>query len=266
MYRAYVLNLAPAHQRLSDMESRLTAAGLPYERIEAVDGRRLTLPIPEFDERRHRLMTGRRPIPAEIGCYLSHLKAVDAFLATDDTHALILEDDARFDAGLPSVIEAALAWSTAWDVLRLSTVGRDRVVPVIPLGGGSALGVNFTRTKGAAAYMLNRRAARGFARFLRPMRLAYDIAFDLEYLHGLAALAVTPYPVDQRGPDPSQIQIGIQGYKLPPWRYLTVFPFRAAVELARIAMRTTLCARTAARRLTGPPLPPPAAAGCTRRS
>jgi len=266
MYRAYVLNLATARDRLSDMESRLAAAGLSYERIDAVDGRRLTLPIPEFDERRHRLMTGRRPIPAEIGCYLSHLKAIDAFLATGDSHALILEDDARFDAGLASVIEAALAWSPAWDVLRLSTVGRDRVVPVIPLGHGSSLGVNLTRTKGAAAYMLNRRAALAFARFLRPMRLAYDIAFDLEYLHGLTALAVTPYPVDQRGPAPTQIQIGIQNYKLPAWRYLTVFPFRAAVEVARVVMRIAALVRTAARRLSGPLLPTRDAAACTRRS
>jgi glycosyl transferase family 25 len=253
MYRAYVINLARARDRWDSVVTRLAAAGIAYERIDAVDGRALELPIPEFDEPRHRLMTGRLPIPAEIGCYLSHLKAVDAFLATDDTHALILEDDAAFDATLASVIDAALVWSAAWDVLRLSTVGRDRVVPVIPLGDGAALGVNFTRTKGAAAYMLSRRAARSFARFLRPMRLAYDIAFDLEYLHGLTALAVTPYPVDQSGPAPTQIQIDINDYKLPAWRYLTVFPFRAAVEMARLVMRTVVLATTAARRLAGPP-------------
>lgn len=244
-YHSYVINLPHARERREKIEARLRSAGLEFTRIVGVNGRELTLPIPEFDELRHRLMTGRRPIPAEIGCYLSHIQAIDAFLASDAgrTHALIFEDDAVFGDDLPAIVDAALAHADSWDVLRLSTVGRDRVVRAVPLGSGSFLGVNLTRCKGAAAYMVNRKAAQTFRRRLVPMRLAWDIAFDLEYLWGLRALAVTPFPVvpDERAV--TQIQNDINSFKLPRTRYLTVFPFRAAVESVRFVMRALVYLR-----------------------
>ena len=249
-YHSYVINLPSACDRWEAIEARLRMAGLASTRIEGINGRELRLPIPEFDEFRHRLMTGRQPIPAEIGCYLSHIKAIDAFLASDAscTHALIFEDDATFGEELPAIIDASLQYADRWDVLRLSTVGRDRVVRAIPVHGDSCLGVNLTRCKGAAGYMVNRTAAMTFRRRLVPMRLAWDIAFDLEYLWGLKALAVTPFPVvpDERAP--TQIQNDINSFKLAGTRYLTVFPFRAAVESARFVMRSLLYVRTVARR------------------
>ena len=249
-YHSYVINLPTARDRWDKIEARLRAAGLAYTRIVGINGRELQLPVPEFDELRHRLMTGRRPIPAEIGCYLSHIKAIDAFLASDAscTHALIFEDDAIFGAEFPTIIDAALKHADSWDILRLSTVGRDRVVRAMPLVGNSFLGVNLTRCKGAAGYMLNRKAAATFRRRLVPMRLAWDIAFDLEYLQGLKALAVTPFPVVPDDRAPTQIQNDINSFKLPSTRYLTVFPYRAAVESARVLMRSLLYARTVARR------------------
>lgn len=245
-YHSYVINLPSARERWEKIEARLRSVGLHHTRVEGVNGRALTLPIPEFDEVRHRLMTGRRPIPAEIGCYLSHIKAIDAFLASDATrtHALIFEDDAIFGEDLPAILDAALEHADAWDMLRLSTVGRDRVVRAIPLSCGSFLGVNLTRCKGAAAYMINRKAARTFRSRLVPMRLAWDIAFDLEYLWGLKALAVTPFPVVPDEAAPTQIQNNINSFKLSGTRYLTVFPFRAAVESARFVMRAMLYVRT----------------------
>lgn len=248
-WQAYVINLASAVDRWRDMQARLHEAGVPFERIDAVRGRDLPQPYPDFDEPGHRRRTGRRPIPAEIGCYLSHLKAIDAFLETGHSHGLVLEDDAIFAPGFVAIVAAALARADAWDVLRLQTVNRDRVVRVWALDSRYSLGVNLTRSKGAAAYMLSRRAAEVFRRRLRPMRLAYDIAFDLEYLWGLRAVAITPYPVTADETAPTQIQLNINASKEGAGRYLTVFPFRAAVETARVACRLPLLARL---RLRGP--------------
>jgi glycosyl transferase family 25 len=242
-WQAYLINLASAEDRLRNMQARLRVAGIPYERIEAIRGRDLPEPYPNFDEPGHRKRTGRRPIPAEIGCYLSHLEAIDAFLATDHPHGLILEDDAVFAPDFVAVVEAALEHAGSWDVLRLQTVNRNRVVPARALGHGYALGVNLTRSKGAAAYMLSRRAAEVFRRRLRPMQMAYDIAFDIEYFWGLRAVAITPYPVTADADAPTQIQVNINAYKAGLHRYLTVFPFRAAVETARVACRLPLLAR-----------------------
>ncbi|MFM7107705.1 MAG: glycosyltransferase family 25 protein [Planctomycetaceae bacterium] len=258
-WQAYVVNLASADARWRAVLGRLVAAGIPFERIEAVRGRDLPVPYADFDEAWHRRLTGRRPVPAEIGCYLSHVKAIEAFLRTDHAHGLFLEDDAVFTPRLVGTIEAALRRAAAWDVLRLQTVNRDRVIRAVALGGGEFLGVNLTRSKGSAAYMLNRRAAETFLRRLLPMRLAWDIAFDLEYLWGLRAVAVTPYPVVADAEAPTQIQIGIHSCKYGPARYLTVFPFRAAVEAARVTCRSLLLARLLLRPPAGPAADPAAA-------
>jgi len=250
-WQAYVINLAAAQHRWQSMQSRLATAGIPYIRVEAIRGVDLSEPYTDFDEVGHRRRTGRRPIPPEIGCYLSHLKAIDAFLESGQTHGLIVEDDAIFAPEFMATVEAALAKSDAWDVLRLQTVNRNRVIPACPIDPNHSLGVNLTRSKGAAAYMLNRRAAEAFRRRLRPMRLAYDIAFDLEYLWGLRAVAITPYPVKADTAAPTQIQMNINAYKEGAARYLTVFPFRAAVETARVACRLRLLASLLRRGRTG---------------
>jgi len=241
-WQAYVINLPSAVDRWRCMQVKLEEAGVPFTRIEAILGRGLPQPYPEFDEVGHRRRTGRRPIPAEIGCYLSHLKAIDSLLESGQTHGLILEDDAVFAPGFRAIIDAALAQADAWDVLRLQTVNRDRVIPAFPIDARHALGVSLTRSKGAAAYVLSRKAAEVFRRRLRPMRLAYDIAFDVEYLWGLRAVAVTPHPITADETAPTQIQTNINSYKGGASRYLTVFPFRAAMEMARLTCRMPLLA------------------------
>lgn len=242
-WQAYVINLASAQRRWSSMQSRLDAAAIAYERVDAIRGKDLPLPFPDFDEVWHRRMTGRRPIPAEIGCYLSHIKAIEMFFQTEHTHGLFLEDDAVFSGKLGTVVEEALQYESLWDVLRLSTVNSDRVIPLIRLNASSRLGVSPLRSKGAAAYMLNRRAAAKFCQKLLPMRMAYDIAFDLEFLWGLRAMAVTPYPVVPDAAAPTQIQVAINSYKYGPGRYLTVFPVRVALETSRLFCRLGLIGR-----------------------
>ncbi len=243
----YVINLPTAKERWRITQQRLQAVHLPYTRIEAVNGRALALPIAEFDEVGHRRCAGRRPILPEIGCYLSHLVALQAFLASNHELGLILEDDAKFDDGLPQAIRDAVCYREWWDILRLSSVNRDRYLRLLPLTGGRHLGISLTRSKGTAAYVVNRKAAQVLVRRLVPMRLAYDLAVDLEFFHGLRAFAVTPFPVRQDRQFETQIQSEILSHKLPATRYFTVFPFRAYVETARFLRRIGLVLTTRAR-------------------
>jgi glycosyl transferase, family 25 len=236
-WATFLINLDRATERYAFIERQLRNLGITFTRISAIDGNALTLPIPEVSEWSHKLLHGRYISPSEVGCYLSHIKAIDLFLATNLDYCLILEDDAVLDKDLKAIINAAIAYHDDWDILRLSTVntGRHFIVRKIKNRG---LGVCFTREKGAAGYVLNRRAARRFRRWLLPMRLAYDIAFDLEYFLGLKALAVKPLPISQRTEFATQIQTSIR--KLPAWRYLTVFPFRTILEVSRVVCRISL--------------------------
>lgn len=233
----FLINMDGAEERLAAMRHKLDQAGLPFQRIAGVNGKALDFPIPEFSERSYRLLHGRRTSPAEIGCYLSHIACARAFLDSEADLALILEDDVSFEPDFLDVLDRAASQRDLWNVLRLSTVNRGRKYPVRDLGGGRALAIALTREKGAGAYVVDRRAARWFVDDLMPMRLAFDIAFDLEYLAGLRACFVEPLPASQLSDHPTQIQSTRLDYKLSRWRYLTVLPYRAWLELSRLACR-----------------------------
>jgi glycosyl transferase, family 25 len=234
----YLINMDRATQRLAAMQSNLAAAGLHAERVPAVDGSTLSFPIAEFSERSYRLLHGRRTSPAEVGCYLSHVNCVRRFLDSDADLALILEDDVSFHDGFLDSLDRAATLTDEWDLLRLTTVNSGRKFAVRDLGNQHALAICLSREKGAGAYVINRRAAQWICTQLMPMRLAYDIAFDLEYLAGLKAAFVEPLIASQASEHETQIQHTIRQVKLPAWRYFTVMPYRTYLELRRVWARS----------------------------
>lgn len=234
----YLINMANAHQRLAAMTSRMRAIGLEAERFEAVDGRRLDFPIPEFSPLSYAILHGRRTCPAEVGCYLSHVECARKLLAGDADAALILEDDVLFDPDFVEAIDGAATQSDSWDILRLTTVNAGRKFAFRQITPTRKLAISLTREKGAGAYIINRRAAEWILTDLMPMRLAYDIAFDLEYISNLKSAFVYPICATQDAEIISQIQEDILSYRLPLWRYLTVLPYRTYLEVTRFVFRS----------------------------
>lgn len=124
-----------------------------------------------------------------------------------------------------------------WDLLRLTTVSNGRKFPFRKLVGGRSLAIALTREKGSGAYLVNRRAGKWISKLI-PMRLAYDIAFDTEYLAGLKAAFIYPLCATQDADGESQIQNNLRIYRLPRWRYFTVLPYRTFLETSRFLMRS----------------------------
>ena len=48
-----------------------------------------------------------RANPRELACYLSHLKAIETFLGTEERHAVIAEDDIVLRPDFDKVLAAA---------------------------------------------------------------------------------------------------------------------------------------------------------------
>ncbi|MGA7323464.1 MAG: glycosyltransferase family 25 protein [Rhodomicrobium sp.] len=84
-----VINLDRSTDRLRDITQKLNGMNLAFERIAAVDGKDLT----EQQKRAvYRKRLWRRELTSgEIGCYLSHLKAIRYMLAKQMDRAIILE-------------------------------------------------------------------------------------------------------------------------------------------------------------------------------
>jgi glycosyl transferase family 25 len=198
----FLINLDRSTERLATMQARLARLGLAYQRIAGVDGAQLS------EEAFLRHTTENRyykPIRrGEVGCYLSHLKAMEAFLASSARYALILEDDCVLHPDSNLVLRAAIELRDAtpdpllqWDVLKLNR-GRRRQVDLAPLAGGHRLveyGLSVPITTAAALW--TRAAAEAFQRAYRGASRPIDCDLQHPWEYGFSILSVHPPLVEQ---------------------------------------------------------------------
>ena len=242
--RAFILNLDTATDRWKAITDRLTRTKIEAVRVPAIHGAALSLPMPEFDERRFHLLHGRATNPREIGCYLSHVAAMRAFLETDEAHGLICEDDIVPGENFEEVLAGALGYARHWNVLRVTGLGEGVPWRVRALGGGYDLCISLGRVKGAGAYVVDRVAARAFVDGLLPMWLPFDHAVDREWRFGLRAAYVLPFPCSQTEAGfRSSIQTGKTGKTASRRRWLTTYPYQAVNEITRWLYRGANYAR-----------------------
>jgi glycosyl transferase family 25 len=103
----YVLNLDRHEERLAAVKARLDAQGVEWIRFSAIDAN--TIDPHALDQMVARSgPIPRMPVTAR-ACTAGHIQIVKAFLETDATHALVLEDDAvfspHFARDLPKIVE-----------------------------------------------------------------------------------------------------------------------------------------------------------------
>jgi glycosyl transferase, family 25 len=238
--RAYVINLDSARDRWSSVERAFAGTRFNLCRISGVDGKTLRFPIEEYSEGFYRWFHGRPTNPGHVGCYLSHIKALKAFLAAEDQHALICEDDLTLRPDFETVLEAALRYARHWNILRLTGLSRGRPAKVTSLFGDYSLCVGFGRLKGTGAYVLDRKAARALVTGLLPMRLPIDHALDREWFYGLRALYILPFPASQlESGFRSSIQVG-KSLKLSVLRRsVATYPYQVFNEATRWLFRAS---------------------------
>lgn len=194
----WVINLDRAPDRLARIQTQMAALGLPFTRLPAVDARRLQpAQQAQLDDAAYRQRHGMVPVAGELGCYLSHVAVLQAFLHSPAQAALVLEDDVLLQPSLPVVLQGLLARPRAWDMVKLSAVHSGTPVAVAAVCPGHRLNVMLSRCTGSSAYLVNRRAAQAYLRHpggLLPMALPYDHVFDQGWRFGLKVRLVTPTP------------------------------------------------------------------------
>lgn len=103
--KVIVINLARATDRRRFMEQQSQTLGLAFDFLEATDGKTLT------EQDRVLIDHGKRksisPYPLtdnELGCWLSHRRAMQALLDSDEPMGAILEDDAALAPDFPRML------------------------------------------------------------------------------------------------------------------------------------------------------------------
>lgn len=231
----WVINLDRAPQRLQRISRQLDDAALAWTRIAAVDGRALTAEQrAALDADTYRRRHGMEPAPGELGCYLSHVAAMRAFLGSPHAFAVILEDDALLTPALPAVLQGLVANPGRWDMVKLSGVHSGTPQRVLEIAPGHWLAVMLTRCTGSSAYLVNRRAAESYLRGLLPMSLPYDHVFDQGWTFGLQVRAVTPLPCLHDESIATTIATGGATRKFARHRRLGAYAYRLGNEWRRL--------------------------------
>jgi glycosyl transferase, family 25 len=115
----WVINLKRSVERRAYITRHLDNLGLPYELIEAVDGRALSpqeLAVSSGSREARRLIK-RELTPGDVGCSLSHLALYRKQLDEGLNEVVILEDDAVVDPALPEILNVREFLPPDWELV-----------------------------------------------------------------------------------------------------------------------------------------------------
>lgn len=234
--KAYIINLPHAHKHRMHMEQTLNNFKINYEFIEAIYGKDIDVPNSMYDEKAYRLLHGKLTNKSEIGCYFSHIKALETFIRSEHSHALIFEDDLILDKSFDEILLKAMNYSEQFDILRLSSLHNGYPVKLTNILNNFNLCHYLCYCGGAGAYLLNRKAAKILIEKIIPMYLPFDHAFDREWLLNLRIMYIHPSPIKQNIFENSQIKATSE-YKLKRLNRISTLLFRAYNELSRVLFR-----------------------------
>lgn len=183
--KIFVLNLERAVDRRVLMEQRLAELGLEAEFLSAVEGARVD---------RRRLPAGSEPrlSHGELGCYLSHKRSWEIVVERGLDHAVVLEDDVVLSPELPRVIAQLAGLDLAFDMVRLSSLGPVRGIPVARLDGARSVILPNKNPSGAQGYLVSQAGARRLLARLAVPRRPVDDEFDLYWKYELCVPVVFP--------------------------------------------------------------------------
>lgn len=140
----YLINLDSSTDRLAQASAELKKHNIKFERISAVDGRQLD--VQKFDgynSARSNTYTGRDLIGAEIGCYLSHKKALETFVASEHEFVLILEDDLDIIDNFNEILDQTLQYleinTLDWAVINIAANKKKLAKPITEISNHELL-------------------------------------------------------------------------------------------------------------------------------
>jgi glycosyl transferase, family 25 len=186
--RILLINLARAVDRRIRMERQFAALGLAFERLEAIDGRQLTAQDRALvDDNRRRRITRYPLSDNEIGCWLSHRRALQDVAASGDGMAAIVEDDAELSPDFPRVLEAIGRGAPDFDFIFLHRNMKkgETFVPSRPLLADLRLGRVGPAHMRATGYVVSAAGARRFLAYAPRAAHAVDKEIHRYWANGL---------------------------------------------------------------------------------
>ena len=235
----FLINLDRSPERLALATENFSKVGIPFQRITGFDASKEDVSLCQIDQAAFTRIHGKKIIrKGEIGCYQSHLRAIQEFIATDKDFAIILEDDALPHAHTVNSIKQLIAWQSNWDIVPLFHFHSGGPI-TLKHSDNLKLTVHLAHISSSAAYMINRRAAQVLIKHMAVQRACVDHALFENWAHGLRLRGILPMAMQLSAQaNISTINAENSG-KLAIWRRLPTFLARihVAVRLFFFALK-----------------------------
>jgi GR25 family glycosyltransferase involved in LPS biosynthesis len=172
IYKCFIINLDWQHDRLHHSIEECDKIGIWAERIDAVKGRDMNKFTHLCKESTYKMKKN------EIGCYLSHVKAIQQVAdCPDGSNCLIVEDDISFRDNFTSIMRMVKQYTKQidWDVIFLGSSPYDvnqleEILPNLYITGLST---------GTWAYMINPVSARYILSKIFPIMYPIDLVLTV---------------------------------------------------------------------------------------
>lgn len=219
MYRilTVVLNLDRSHDRLKSVTSNCAEQGIEFTRLSAVDGGQISdLSEVGYDRELTLKYLGRELSHGEVGCYLSHLKAISTFLLSDADYMLVLEDDVEFaQPNVTQCLHNAIALSASGGLggIGVANVGLAPTKLASEIGGigGNTLVAAHYFPVTTTAILWGREAAQDFQNNCSKLIYPVDIALQLWAIHRKCGFGIIPAPCQPAGIESVIVDLGGRG-------------------------------------------------------
>ena len=189
-----VISLLRSPQRREKVRSELSKIDLNWSFLDAVDGAKFQAYPTEYKSRKVKRLLGFDLTPNEIGCFLSHKKAWQICLESNQA-TLIFEDDFVLLPHFEKTLELLLTKFQDWQLIRLQSLAESDYDIVKKIGDISIV-KNLSDPVGATAYILKPAAAKILIEHAKDIYEPLDHFLEHKKKHGVEILAVKPYPVD----------------------------------------------------------------------
>jgi glycosyl transferase family 25 len=189
-----VISLKQSLDRQAKATTELSKAPFEWAFLDAIDGRKLNYPIPEYLPKKVKRLLGFELTPNEIGCFLSHRKAWQSCLA-QNLPTLVFEDDFVLMPHFEEVINTLISHPQDWELVRLQALLQscDKTIKSYE---HFQLVANHGDPLGATAYLMSPKAASILLKHAKDIYEPLDHFLEHHQKHSLPMLAIKPYPVD----------------------------------------------------------------------
>lgn len=231
----FLINLDRATKRLSEMKEQLSNIGIDYVRISAIDGGSYKYSEKEYCQKLYKYCCGKKTSSGEIGCYLSHYKAIECFIKSGKEYALILEDDAVFNPDFVKILNKLVSINYFWDFVKFNTA-RDSSfgnIAVKELFSGYKLYASLFPKTFSAAYLINKKAAKSLYAKLLPMYVPFDHEMIKFWKYDIRQYSIFPSPVRVEYKDSFIGTYGKESLKFPFYKRISVLFYRIFTQIVR---------------------------------